>query len=372
MVGQKKNTLDTILGLNEMGHEVHLIYGGQSDPNALMWKKFPSDVKTIVVPELVREVEPLKDLIANGKIRRVIAEEGYDKVNTHLAKASVLGRIAAKKERVGLVMHGLHGTTFPDSINKLKRLFFREIEKYYAKYTDKFISVGNDIKDKYLKAGIGKRDQYHVVRSGIVFKGTETAIRLSDGNRERLKRSLGIESEDVVVGMVAKLEERKAYKYFIEAAAELVRHKNNLKFLIVGHGDEKERLKIMVKDKHLEDHIIITGYRTDVAKVISIFDIAVLTSLWEGLPEVLVQAATLSKPVVTFDVDDAREVVHDSLNVVILSIKDVEELVTKIRLLLDDEVLKSRMGIASEDIVDRSCSVENMVKRTWQVYETAV
>lgn len=366
--GAEKNTLDTVRGLHSKGYDVHLMYGGQSDAMEVARDPLPSGVKVIVIPELVREISPLKDFMAYRKIRRIIAEEGYDIVHTHLAKAGIIGRIAARSAGVRHIIHGIHGISFPDTINPIKRAVYRGVERYCGGFTDRFISVGDDIRMKYIEAGVGKENSYCVIRSGIDHEKFDSAERMTDEDRARLKASLGIDSNELVVGMVSKLEKRKGYKYFIESAAELSSENNNIKFLIVGDGRELQNLMAMVRSRRIKKNVIFAGYRFDVAQVISIFDVAVLTSLWEGLPQFLVQSALLSKPVVAFAVDGAREVVRDGISGFIVQVKDVKALKEKIKLLLEDGDLRQKMGNEAGCLIDRTCTVDNMVMKTHELY----
>lgn len=368
--GGEKNTLDTIRGICGKGYTVHLIHGGQTEDHALERADLPGDVVIIQIPELVREVSPRKDFIALRKIARRIAIEKYDIVHTHLAKAGVLGRVAAKRADCNIVVHGIHGVTFPRTIHPLKRRLFKCIERYCARYTDHFIPVGADVMDQYLSAGIGSGEMYTVVRSAIDIGKYERAMQNGEAERRLIRASMGLNGSDIVVGMVSKLEKRKGYIYYLEAASQVLRSASNIKFVIVGDGQEKDALKNYARELGIENNVVFTGYRSDVEDVISIFDVAVLTSLWEGLPQYLVQACLLSKPVVAFDVDGVREVISDCVNGFVVTVRDATALAAGIVRLVEDKGLRMKMGAESGRLVDRSCTFENMVNKTDAIYRS--
>ena len=153
-------------------------------------------------------------------------------------------------------------------------------------------------------------------------------------------RELAREEAPLPLGMVSRLEARKGWRYFLEAIARLAPDFPHVKAMIVGEGAERATLEGEVRRLGLTDRVVFTGYRSDIARAIAAFDVAVLTSLWEGLPRVLVQYSLLERPIVTFECEGAREIVDDGRNGFVVPSKDVDTLVDRLRRvvewLLDD------------------------------------
>nr|WP_239559084.1 glycosyltransferase family 4 protein [Sporohalobacter salinus] len=299
-------------------------------------------------------------------------QDKYDIVHTHIAKAGVLGRIAAKMAGVPNIVHGVHGITFPDTINPIMKTLYKNIEKFCGSFTDKFITVGEDMKQKYINARIGEPEDYLTIHSGMELDDFYSAANNTSDKIKQLKTELGITEDEIVVGKVSKLQRRKGYRFYLRVAQNIIKEYPNVKFLIVGSGPLTSELKDKVKKMGLEDNVVFTGYRTDIADVFSIFDIKVLTSLWEGLPRVLVQAAAVGKPLISFNVDGAWEIIDEGKNGYIVPMKDTEAMTEKLKVLIENKRLREKMGKYSQQKVGDAWSIENMVEKTDQIYQDLI
>jgi len=370
--GADENTLFTINGLNKDEYEIDLLAGSESEKEILERISLENNITFYQIDSLVRNISLHNDIKALFKIYKIIKENNYDIVHTHIAKAGVLGRIAAKIAGVPHIIHGVHGITFPDQINIFKRELFKNIERLCGLFTDKFITVGDDMKQKYINAKVGNPKDYTTIRSGMELS---QFINAADNEQKKilsLKEDLGLKDDDLLIGMVSKLEKRKGYKYFLEVAKDIVEEFPNVKFLIIGNGSEYDTLVKKVNRMNLNNNVIFTGYRTDIADVFSILDIKVLTSLWEGLPRVLVQAAAVAKPIVTFNVDGAWEIVDEGKNGYIVPMRDTKAMTRKLKLLIKDDKLRRKMGKCSQEKVSNDWTIENMVKETDRLYKSLI
>jgi len=193
----------------------------------------------------------------------------------------------------------------------------------------------NDI-DKGLNAKVGNREQYVLIHSGIEIE----RFKFPKINIDDLKREFKIPLDSLVVGMIACLKPQKAPCDFVRAAGEVAKKNKNCKFMLVGDGELRPEIESLIKELKLEDKMILTGWRKDVENLIHIFDIFVLSSLWEGLPRVFPQVMCAGKPVVATKVDGASEVIKDGETGFLVEPKDYNTLAQKIHLLLSDDSLR--------------------------------
>lgn len=364
--GGTKNTLYTLRGLDTARYELALIVGRD-----VFWDQMEtiSTVRVFQVPSLRREINPILDPVALLSIYRLIRRHRYDIVHTHTAKAGMLGRWAARLAGTPLIVHGLHGTTFHPGLSSLVRRIFVTLERVTGSFTDSFISVGEDLRDRYLQEGIASPDRYAVVRSGMELDEFFEIGAWSEEEVAEKRRELGLDPHAPVIGYVANLEPRKAHVRAIEVVEELIASHPRIQVLFVGEGFHRNALEEMVAGRGLEDHIFFTGYRKDIAEVIGSFDIKIFTSQWEGLPQVLVQSAAAGKPIVSFEVEGVREVVHDGVNGFVVSLNDGSAMVDRIRTLLDDLDEARTMGGRGPAIIGDEWLIETMVERTAELYE---
>jgi glycosyltransferase involved in cell wall biosynthesis len=367
--GADENTILNIRGLEKDKFKVDLVVGGESDPTILNQL---DGINCIKISALKRNIQPWWDVIALLKLVRLIRKNRYLIVHTHTAKAGFLGRIAAKLSGTPIIVHTLHGTTFHDLNNPIVKKIYIALERFVAYFTDKFIAVGDDLKKKYLDQKIGSFEQYTTIHSGFEIAAFIEAGRLSDTARRQELDKIGISEDTIVIGTVSRLEPRKGHVYLFHSAQKIVDQSPNVKFLIAGEGYYRNKLEQQVEQFKLSDSIKFLGYRSDIAKIISIFDVFLLTSLWEGLPRVLVQAALLGKPVVTFDVEGAREVVKHGVNGFIVPLRDTESLAQKLLVFVRNLDLARDMGRHGKEIVGNRWGAVTMIEKTKQVYKDLI
>ena len=363
--GADENTVYTVLGMRDK-YESHIIAGEGSDVSA-----FGDEIRdvTTVMPTLVRDPHPWNDIVALFQLVRHMKREKYDLVHTHTAKAGFLGRLAAKLAGVPHVVHTLHGVTFHDHVHPIARGVYIVLERFAARWCDVLISVGEDVKSKYLAEAIGEKDQYITIPSGMQTEPFSEAREKPETSRDPVRTELGLTDDDLVVGMVSRLEPRKGYRFLFRALSRLTPDFPHLKAVVVGEGDERAHLEQMTRDLGIEDRVIFAGYRTDIARMIATFDIATLTSLWEGLPRVLVQYSLLERPIITFECEGAREVIDDGVNGFVVPSKDVDTLTDRLRRLIPDAAMRTEFGRLSREKVEGRWDVDRMVERITAVYE---
>lgn len=324
--GAQENTIFTCSMLNKNLFDSSILCGTEKDEegnliNAAEYKKIP----LFFIPELVRRTNPVKDIIALIKIKKLIQMGKFDIVHTHSSKAGILGRIAARIAKTPVIIHTAHGWNFHDFMNAPQKKFIVLCERIAGKFTDKIILVTKEDIKKGLKEGIENRDKYIVIRSGIDLE------QFNPRNRNvELKRELGIKKEEKVIGTVARLSPQKNIKDFVKIAHKVSGTLKNTKFLVVGDGKERKLIEATIKEMHLEEKVYITGLRNDIPEIFSIFDVFVLTSLWEGLPRAVVEALACGVPVVANAVDGVKEIIRDGDNGYLVRPKDVDSAAKKV------------------------------------------
>lgn len=363
--GADENTVFTVEGVDPERYDSRILAGLGSEVDG-----FPEEIRrrTEVLPDLVRDPHPWHDLVALVRMTRIIRRGRYHIVHTHTAKAGFLGRIAARLAGAPHVVHTLHGVTFHEHIHPAVRAGYVVLERIAARLSDVMITVGEDVKRKYLAEAVGRSEQYVTIPSGMDTRPFREAL---DPERGRIpaRAELGLREDDVVIGMVSRLEPRKGWPYFLEAVARLAPDFPRLRALIVGEGSQHRELEATAARLGIADRVVFAGYRSDVARAMSAFDIAVLTSLWEGLPRVLVQYSLLEKPIVTFAVEGAGEVVDDGRTGFVVPLRDLDALVDRLRPLVASAPLRAELGRRSRERVEGRWDVELMVDRIRRVYD---
>jgi len=365
--GAQENTVATVLGLRrKSGVEVSLISGLTIGPEGSLESGFKNSQGLLtVVPELVRPIHPLKDFLALRKLERIFRAQKPDIVHTHSGKAGILGRLAARRAGVPIVIHTIHGPSFGKFQNNLSNFIFRSAEKYTARVTDHFIVVADAMKNQYLAAGIGKPEQYTKIFSGFALEPF-----LAAKNDLELRNKLGIAPDDFVIGKISRLFKLKGHDDLFAVAPELVRRNPKIKFLLVGDGEWRGRFEKMADEIGLRKHFIFAGLvpSNEVPKYVGIMDVLVHLSLREGLPRALPQALAAGKPIVAYGCDGAREVCLDGQTGFLIQPGDLKSLTERIIQLANNSALREKLGKSGSDFVRENFLVEQMIDSIYNLY----
>ena len=294
------------------GWEPVLITGPPLGPEGeLLGEVRRRGVPCFLVPQLRRAVNPVRDTAAFAHLVALFRRLRPAIVHTHSSKAGILGRFAARAARVPVIIHTVRDLPFHPHQSGLQNAVYIAAERVAARVTDHFTAVARAMVDGALAAGVGTPEDFTVIRSGIDVDAYADAGR----HREEVRRRFGFGPQDFVIGKVARLFNLKGHRYLLDAAPAIVRACPRAKFLFLGDGILREALEARAGALGVRDRIVFAGLvpPDEVPACISGMDMLVHASLHEGLARVLVQALLCEKPVVTFDLDGAPEVVLDGV-----------------------------------------------------------
>jgi len=264
---------------------------------------------------------------------------------------------------VKVIIHTIHGLPFHPYQNKFLNFFYIILERFAGYFTNRIITVCEAMKREALSAGIAGDGKFITIYSGIDLNPF-LHVR---GDTLKKKKELGINGVDKVIGKIGRFFPLKGHEYLIKAAPEVVNVFPNVKFLLVGDGILREKLQLEIGKLGLEDRFIFTGLvdQKDIPLLISVMDILVHTSLREGLARVLPQAIACGKPVISFDIDGAGEVVIPGETGSIVPARDVSALSKAMIDVLSDAGKSLQSGLK---IVDPAFRMETMVHRIDNLY----
>ena len=361
--GAQLSTLDLIKGLDSDIYNTYLISGteGILVEDALAIPK----LKVCLIPYLRRQINIFLDIRALLSIYSFIKSNKIDIVHTHSSKAGILGRCAAKLAGAKLIVHTVHGWGFHNYQNSLRRIFYIILERIVANFTDRIIAVTEYDIAKGLQNRIGNKDKYRLIRYGI------RKDKFNTGSNGSFRAKLGLDKDDFLVGMVACFKQQKSPQDFILAAKNVAELVPRAKFIMVGDGDLKGRASELIKQLSLEDKFLLLGWQRDIPQIMPCLDILVLTSLWEGLPIVFLEAMACAKPIVAHDISGNREIVKDDINGFLVKPKDHWALADRIIRLYKDRGLLRQMGIKGRAVLDDNFDFEHMLALTSEIYSLA-
>ncbi|MBE7557690.1 glycosyltransferase family 4 protein [bacterium] len=314
---------------------------------------------------LSRNIRFGADLWSFIQLYRLLRRERPDIVHTHTAKAGLVGRLAAFLARVPIRVHTYHGHVLRGYFGPVKTALFCWIEKALAKTTDRLIMVSAHGREELLAMGIGAPERFLHIPLGLELS------RLADLSalRGRFRAALGVPTDALLVGDIARLVPIKGLSDFIRAA-RLVHEKcpRPVHFAIVGVGELERRLRDLAAREGLSGRLHFAGFWPDVAPVYADIDLCVLSSYNEGLPVAVIESMAAGLPVVATRVGGLPELVDEGVTGYLCQPGDVAQLADRMLAVLSDPARARRMGAAGRARVVPHLCAERLVADMENLY----
>ncbi len=296
----------------ELGYRVDIVTGQGPADEKLISQGIPG-VKYWRLPSLTKYIYPHRDIKALLDLYVLFRRQKYQIVHTHLAKAGILGRLAAGLAGVPTIVHDVHGPSFTPAHSWTQRNLFVNLERLAGLVTTHYVFYTNHLMADFAAHGIGPKAVKEVIYPNLRLETFLEAPPLPADRREKLRADWGLAPEHLVIGYVARLVPSKAHHLVIEALARLVDRWPQARLLLVGGAiwpEElscQQRLQKLVKNLNLEGKVIFTGHQMEVLPFYQIFDLFVMPSLYECVGNALLEALVMGLPAVAFDLPFVHE-----------------------------------------------------------------
>lgn len=347
--GAQQTTLYTLSHLDKHRYVPVLICGprGVLIPDA----RIIPGLKFYICTHLIRSIEPFHDLLALITLWRILRKErkshnGPILVHTHSSKAGILGRWAAFLAGIPIRIHTVHGFGINPYQPFLLRWFFILAERLTGFLTTSMIYVSRDNLKQGIKLGFSKQKISLIIRSGIDW----SKFSKSNGGRISVRKELNIPISSKVVGMIACFKPQKSPLDFVRMAYMVTFKLPETHFVLIGDGILRAKIENMVIELGLQRNIHLTGWRRNIPDFISAMDIMTLTSLWEGLPKVIVEAQLMGVPVIATQVSGVEEIIRDNISGFIVPLSRSDIMAQKVIELFENPEVMRRMGREAKSI----------------------
>ena len=332
-------------------------------------------LKPIIIPEMKREINLKNDRIAYQKIKEIIADFKPDIVHTHASKAGALGRLAAHKMKVPVILHTFHGHVFHSYFGKVKTSIYKTIERNLARKSTKIIAVSAiQKKELSITHNIAKPNKIEVIPLGFdlnKFKENQEEKRTS------FRQKWLIEDDEIAIGIIGRLVPIKNHHFFLNVVkkiSELTTKK--VRFVIIGDGELRgelenycKQLKIVFStEKNVRSTLLtFTSWITDIDVALAGLDIVALTSKNEGTPVSLIEAQAAGKPIVTVNVGGIENIVIPNETALLSNINDEQLFTENMLSLIEDE--KKRIAFSQKgEHVFKSFHYDRLVSDMGKLY----
>jgi len=323
-------------------------------------------VQTIIVPSLGRRIHVISDVVSFVRLILLFGRLKPAIVHTHSSKAGVLGRWAAWCARVPLIIHTVHGFGItPAQPTWLQRLFIM-LERVTGWITTHWITVAEIDAQRGRQWGLFNSN-VSVIRAGIDPHPFQQPLEPTA--RKRLREEFGAGSDEYLIGTVACLKPQKAPADVIAVAKLVCARMPQARFILVGDGEMRPRIEALVEGYGLQHRVRLAGWRRDIDRAMKSFDALLLTSHWEGLPRVILEAASAGLPVVATRVGGVEEAVVRVDNARLYEAGDIAGLAAGLEAILRPrETEGGTIGIRKG--LPKEFHIEEMVKQYQYLYDS--
>lgn len=309
-------------------------------------------IEPVIIPEMRRSLNPANDLVAYRKISKIIKDFNPDIVHTHASKAGTVGRLAAIRHKVPVIVHTFHGHVFHSYFGSTKTNFFINIEQGLASQCSRIIAISNKQKEELSETfKIAPANKFEVIPLGFDLQRFQEDIEI---RRKKFRALFNIDNDEVAIGIIGRLAPIKNHKLFIDAIRNVKKKTNKkIRAFIIGDGELRQDLinqcvgnKLTVGfNGHVHDKktdITFTSWIKDIETAYPGLDIIAMTSLNEGTPVSLIEAQAANKSIISTNVGGIENIVIPGLTASLTKNNCLNDFSIKLLHLIDNKELRDK------------------------------
>jgi glycosyltransferase involved in cell wall biosynthesis len=345
--GQEMRILLEIQEHQKGGHQVFLLAPPESP---LLKTAHQRGMK--IIPLKIRHTF---DLQALCQIKKILKEKQIEVLHTHSSVDSWVASLAGKWANVPVTIRTRH-------ISVPARR--RPLNYVYA-LPDAVITTGEQIRQTLINGYGLPADRVYSIPTGV-----DRSRFFPRSPDPALKKKLGIPADSLVISLVAVLRAQKRHELVIAAAPGILQRYPQTRFLFVGEGPRHALLEEEIRRHRLESFFIMTGHRDDIPELLALTDLGIIASQAEGVPQFLLQAMAMAKPMVATAVGGIPDIIDDGINGLLIPPEEPQALVDAAIKILGDKTYAAHLGQQALNLVQKRYNAVQMANQVCQVYQS--
>ncbi len=304
------------------------------------------------------------DLSAVNKAINKIEKENYDIIHCHGARANFISLMLKAKTKKPIVttIHSDYKLDFKGDF--FKNIVYTNVNAFSLKFIDYYIGVSKSFKLMMVERGFPEEKIYSV------YNGIDIDEEIAFISKENFfkKHNIPLNEDEVYVGIMGRLHPVKGHQIFLQAAHRAYKKNKNLRFLIAGDGEEREKLEEQIKNLGMDKVVHLIGFVSKPYDFFNAVDINTLTSYSESFPYVILEGALLKKPTISSDVGGIKDMLINGKTGYVFDIADSKTLSEEILELANSKEKRIRIGEALYQMVRDNYSTKNMAEKHIEIY----
>ena len=312
--------------------------------------------------EMGRDINIKQDIASFFELKDAIGKIKPDLVHLHSSKAGVLGKMASYLNKVPCI-YNAHGWSFSMNVSKKKKKLYALIERYTSVFCNYIVNISDSEYELAKEYKIANENKMGIIYNGInIQEYNDTKYDI------KLKEALGIPEESFVIGTVARITEQKDPIKFVEIANKICKMHDDIYFVWVGDGELRNSVEELIYKYDLSSKVKLVGWMSDVEKYISIFDIGLLTSKWEGFGLSILEYMASNKPVIASNVGGIKSIIKDGYNGKLIEADNVNEFINAIIGLKENKEVANIYAINGLNTVKEKFDIKNLINQHKNLY----
>jgi len=356
--GMQKHVLELASRLDRHRYQLHVI----APKNTFLQAELEKLSIPYIRVDIADDLNLLKDWQAVGRLKKVLSDLKPDILHIHGNKSAMVGRVAARRLKIPVVIVTVHNFLKFQEANALLRIPAAWMERWLTRYTDKIITVSAS-----LERGLIEVEGLPPSKIETIFNGIDVSMWGNKNGSKLFRRSHGIGDTDFLVASIGRLVPFKGHKVLLEAASALVGENPRIKFVVAGDGPLKEELWAERKRLSLEKNVFFLGHIPEVKELLAAADIFVLPSLKEPFGLVLLEAMAAKLPIVATRAGGVPEIINSESGILVAP-NDPQALAAAVNRLFTDGGKRRLIVDKAYKRVSAEFSIEKMVALTDNLY----
>lgn len=364
--GAQRHVYDLSRFMKQKGYEITVALGGNG---ILRDKLMEAGISTRILGSLKRDISLKDDSSSLRDIWNVVREIRPDILHLHSPKAAGLGSLVGRILKVKKIIFTVHGFTMNEDRSLPQKgliAFFTWLTMLFSTH----VILLSEKEKKQAEAFPGVAEKLRVVPLGIespTFFSRGGAIDLFQ-SKVPLHSKINIEKK-FVIGTIGELHKNKGLVYALHAIEKVIGKFPSVVFFVIGEGDERNSLQTLIREKKLEEHVILAGYIPQAAEYLKGISLFLFPSIKEGLPYAILEAGHAGIPVISTTVGGIPEVIDDMKSGILILPKKVDEIAHAIEFLLEHRAIQKEYAQALQYRVKTYFSLDGMLRKTLDIYE---
>ncbi len=351
--GAQKYVYDVATNLPKDKFDISVLLGGlPGQGNSELKNQLDSaGIKTVVLKNSQRDIDAGKEFSLLFELIKIFRRERPDVVHLNSSKMGLVGAFAGRIAGVKKIVFTGHGWAFNEDRNLLSKIFFRIFHILTILLSHKTIAVSEITK---------KQISWPFNRKIIVIRNGLREINFKDKKTAQESLAVKTSGNPVWIGTISELHKNKGLKYAIEAVSKM----KNVIFVIIGEGEEREKLEKLISKLGAKNKVFLAGRVESASTYLKAFDIFTLTSITEALPYVLLEAGFASLSVIASNVGGIPEIIKNNETGILVRPKDSEEIKNHIEYLIKNPEKARILGQSLKEKIGREFKLKDMIEKT--------